>query len=79
MQVIFPNIELLAVWLLNISYWLTSDDRPGGRNVLGLPSSYVVLRRAGKGIEVGPSNYRKVNYFPIEWHWSHLRYESCQV
>jgi hypothetical protein len=39
---------------------IISDVRLGGRNVLGLPNSYVVLRRAGKGIEVGPNNNRKV-------------------
>jgi hypothetical protein len=63
MQVIFLNIDSLAVWQPNNSFNVISDDRLGGRNVLGLPNSYVVLRRAGKGIEVGPSNNRKVGQF----------------
>ena len=60
MPVIFQNIDLLAVWQRNLSSNVISDDGLGGRNVLGLPNSYVVLRRAGKGVEVGPSNNRKV-------------------
>ncbi|CAA7259932.1 unnamed protein product [Cyclocybe aegerita] len=31
------------------------------RHVLGLPASLVVHHRAGKGIEIGPSNYRKIS------------------
>ena len=63
MLVIFLNIDLLEVRQLNIPSKVISDDRLGGRNVLGLPNSHVVLRRAGKGIEVGPSNNRRVGQF----------------
>ncbi|KAJ3515279.1 hypothetical protein NLJ89_g1854 [Agrocybe chaxingu] len=31
------------------------------RHVLGLPASLVVHHRAGKGVEIGPSNYRKIS------------------
>jgi hypothetical protein len=57
-----PKYRLVG-GMKNISSKVISDVRQGGRNVLGLPNSYVVLRRAGKGIEVGPSNNRKVGQF----------------
>lgn len=39
---------------------VTANDILGGRNILGLPKALVVLHRYGKGVEIGPSNYRKV-------------------
>lgn len=52
-----------TVWLLVRvfhSYVVTSNNILGGRNILGLPKALVVLHRFGKGIEIGPSHYRKV-------------------
>lgn len=41
---------------------MTSNDIVGSRNVLGLPGSFVIYRRAGKGVEIGRSIHRKVCY-----------------
>ncbi|KAF8167773.1 NRDE-2, necessary for RNA interference-domain-containing protein [Crassisporium funariophilum] len=53
---------------MNIQYGgLHAGDVPkyrlidGGRNVLGLARSYIILRRAGKGVEIGLNNHRKLS------------------
>ncbi len=40
---------------------LTSNDSLDTRNVLGLPQSFTIYHRMGKGIEIGPKSFRKVS------------------
>jgi hypothetical protein len=39
---------------------LTSNESLDTRNVLGLPRSFIIYHRVGKGIEIGPNSFRKV-------------------
>ena len=38
----------------------TSNDSLDTRNVLGLPRSFIMYHRVGKGIEIGPNSFPKV-------------------
>ena len=57
----YPNIASLVV-SLPLNFLEISNDGKGGRNILGLAPTWIVLNRSGKGIEVGPSSHRKVRY-----------------